>query len=83
MHGSWARYKVSINAYSDQQSIENATASWGGGGGYSFTRNTNDRMTVRWLGSSSFSSSFSMYAFIITNRGITLTNLGMDGFDAS
>ena len=83
MHGSWARYKVSINAYTDQQSIENATANWGGGGGYSFTRDSNDRMTVRWLGSSSFSSSFSMYAFIITNRGISVTNIGMDGFDAS
>lgn len=83
MHGAWTRYKVSINAYSDQQSIENATASWGGTGAYSFTRNTNDRMTVRWLGTTGFSSSYSMYAFIITNRGITLTNLGMDGFDAS
>ena len=82
MHGAWTRYKVSINAYSDQQIIENVAVPWGGTGAYSFTRNTNDRMTVRWLGTTGFSSSYSMYAFIITNRGITLTNLGMDGFDA-
>ena len=82
MHGAWAIYKVSTNAYSDQQAIANTTAQWGGSGEYSFTRDNNDRMTVRWLGQTGFSTSYSMYAIINANRGISVTNIGMDGFDA-
>jgi hypothetical protein len=83
MHGSWCRYKVSINAYTEQQAIEFTQANWGGGNNFSFTRNTNDRMTVRWNGASSFSSSFSMYAIITANRTARFTNIGMDGFTVS
>ena len=82
-HGSFRRTILALNGYTDFIVLEDTSTNFGGGLGFTITRTSLTTMRIGWAGATSYAGSYSFIGWIKGNGDYSVTNVGMDSFDAA
>lgn len=79
-HGSVREFTMVLNAYTDVNTPISTEQSFNGGGGFTISRPSNDKVRIRWNGATVFSSSYYMFCTIESNYAFGVSNVGLTNF---
>ena len=82
-HGSFRRTILALNGYTAFIVLEDTSTNFGGGLGFTITRTSLTTMRIGWAGATSYAGSYSFIGWIKGNGDYSVTNVGMDSFDAA
>ena len=82
-HGSFRRTILALNSYTDFIVLEDTSTNFGGGLGFTITRTSATTIRIGWAGATSYAGSYSFIGWIKGNGDYSVTNVGMDSFDAA
>ena len=69
IHGSYRRFAGFSNGYTAIQTLENVTANYGGGGGFTISKPDNNTLRVAWNGASSYADAYTLACEFKTSNG--------------